>query len=158
MLQFAKFNAIQTSAYLLLAAVLGCWLYNQLARVTSRPPVPVPRLLKEGITESQTRAAAEKAAAYINKGLGKGLALQCLHELPLMHVEGSVQGGISMCSSSSSTLLAAIANRLASGKETKLTGAVVTALYVVARISGLVSLLGLVYTIVLAAFTLPKVG
>jgi hypothetical protein len=35
---------------------------------------------------------------------------------------------------------------------------VVTALYLVARISGFISLLGLAYTIVLAAFTLPKVG
>lgn len=35
-LQFAKVNAIQTSAYVLLAAVLGCFLWNNIASFTHR--------------------------------------------------------------------------------------------------------------------------
>jgi hypothetical protein len=93
-LQFAKINVIQTSAYLLLAAVLGCWLYNQLAGFTHRPPVPVPRLLKEGITEAQTRAVAEKAAIYINKGLGENLLIRCLHACCLPCCKSSSMQGL----------------------------------------------------------------
>ena len=52
---------------------------------------------------------------------------------------------------------AAFANRLASGKEAALTGAVVGVLYFVGKLAGIFSLLGLAYTAVLAAFTLPKV-
>ena len=36
--------------------------------------MPVPRLLKEGISEGQAKAVAEKATVYINKGLGEGTA------------------------------------------------------------------------------------
>lgn len=34
--QFAKINAIQSAAYLLLAAVLGCFLWNQVAGFTHK--------------------------------------------------------------------------------------------------------------------------
>lgn len=36
----------------------------------SRAPMPVPRLLKEGVSEAQAKDAAVKAAAQLNKGLG----------------------------------------------------------------------------------------
>lgn len=52
---------------------------------------------------------------------------------------------------------AAIVHRLATGREPVLTGSVVTVLYIVARLAGLFSLLGLAYTGVLALFTVPKV-
>lgn len=35
-----------------------------------RPPVPVPALLRQGVSEQQVREVAEKATLYINKGLG----------------------------------------------------------------------------------------
>ena len=34
-----------------------------------RPPVPVPRLLKEGVSEAQAKDYAAKATVHINKGL-----------------------------------------------------------------------------------------
>ena len=36
-----------------------------------RPPVPVPRVFKEGVSEAQARAVAEKAAKLANTGLGE---------------------------------------------------------------------------------------
>ncbi|KAL4853081.1 Reticulon-like protein B4 [Chlorella vulgaris] len=118
--QFAKINAIQSAAYLLLAAVLGCFLWNQVAGFTHKPPVPLPRLLKEGVSEAQTKAVAEKATLFINKGL-------------------------------------AFVNRLAGGRDPTLTFSVATSLYLVGKLSGLLSILGLAYALVVAAFTLPKV-
>lgn len=34
-----------------------------------RQPVPVPRLLKEGVSEAQAKDLAAKATVHINKGL-----------------------------------------------------------------------------------------
>ena len=34
------------------------------------PPLAVPRLLKEGVSEGQVKAHAEKATAFLNKALG----------------------------------------------------------------------------------------
>ena len=115
-------NVIQWSAYLVLVAVLGCFLWNNLASfahrqvgaaagggdcaeggpggwaagtkvdgrprparfsdaapwppTACRPPVSVPLVFKEGISEGQAKAYAEKATAYINKGLGAPAASQ----------------------------------------------------------------------------------
>lgn len=56
------------------------------------------------------------------------------------------------------TVPAAYANRLATGREPVLTGSVVGVLYVVGRLAGAVSIVGLAYSAVLGAFTAPKVG
>lgn len=53
---------------------------------------------------------------------------------------------------------AAYANRLATGREPVLTGSVVGALYVAGRLAGAVSIFGLAYSVVLGAFTAPKVS
>ena len=50
-----------------------------------------------------------------------------------------------------------MAHRLATGREPVLTGSTVGALYVVGRLAGVFSLVGLAYAGVLALFTLPKV-
>lgn len=47
--------------------------------------------------------------------------------------------------------------RLAAGKEAKLSGIVVVACFVLSKVGGLFSLLGFLYTIVLVAFSAPKV-
>ncbi|PSC72227.1 reticulon B2 [Micractinium conductrix] len=120
LLQFARINLLQTVAYALLTLVLGCFLWNNLASFTNKPPVPVPAVLSEGIKEADVKNFAEKATAHINKGL-------------------------------------AYARRLATGREPVLTGSVVGVLYFVGRLAGLVSIVGLAYTAVLAAFTAPKV-
>ncbi|KAL4450106.1 hypothetical protein ABPG77_010775 [Micractinium sp. CCAP 211/92] len=119
-LQFAHINLLQTVAYTLLTLVLGCFLWNNLASFTHRPPVPVPLVLREGIKASDAKDVAEKATVQINKGL-------------------------------------AYANRLATGREPVLTGSVVGALYVAGRLAGAVSIFGLAYSVVLGAFTAPKV-
>ena len=49
-----------------------------------------------------------------------------------------------------------MAHRLAAGREPVLTGSVVGGLYVVARLAGALSIVGVAYTGVLALFTLPK--
>lgn len=36
-----------------------------------RPPVPVPRLLKEGVSEAQVKDVAAKVTVHLNKGLGE---------------------------------------------------------------------------------------
>lgn len=56
-----------------------------------------------------------------------------------------------------SRTLAAYAHRLATGREPALTGSVVGVLYAVGRLAGIVSLLTLAYTAVIAAFAGPKV-
>lgn len=119
-LQFAHINLLQTVAFTLLTLVLGCFLWNNLASFTHRPPVPVPLVLREGIKASDAKDVAEKATVHINKGL-------------------------------------AYANRLATGREPVLTGSVVGVLYVVGRLAGAVSIVGLAYSAVLGAFTAPKV-
>ena len=118
-LQWGSVNPLQTSAYLGLVLVLGCFLWNNIASFTHRcvpgsllgaglrrqgrrgcrvrsmwaggsggathgstdmaplpathhlcrPPVPVPRLLKEGLSEAQAKGYAAKATVHINKGL-----------------------------------------------------------------------------------------
>lgn len=52
---------------------------------------------------------------------------------------------------------AAFVNRLAGGRDPTLTFSVATSLYLLGKLSGLLSILGLAYALVVAAFTLPKV-
>ncbi|KAI7836748.1 hypothetical protein COHA_009386 [Chlorella ohadii] len=68
-LQYGSVNPLQTSAYVGLVLVLGCFLWNNIASFTHRPPVPVPRLLKEGVSEGQAKDYAAKATVHVNKGL-----------------------------------------------------------------------------------------
>ena len=53
-----------------------------------RPPVPVPRLLKEGLSEAQAKDYAAKATVHINKGLcecgRRGQLVQCACAAHLM--------------------------------------------------------------------------
>lgn len=119
-LRFGAANPLLTGAYIGLVLVLGCFLWNNIASFTHRPPVPVPRLLKEGVSEAQAKDYAAKATVHINKGLS-------------------------------------FAHRLATGREPVLTGTVAGALYAVARLAALFSLLSLGYGLVLAAFVVPKV-
>ena len=53
---------------------------------------------------------------------------------------------------------AAYGNRLATGREPMLSGTVVGIAYLVGRLAGIFSLVGLAYGAALAAFTLPKVS
>lgn len=119
-LQFARFNAVATFAYALISLVLGSFIWNNIAAFTHRPPVPVPRVLREGVSEADIRPYVEKSTLYVNKAL-------------------------------------AFAHRLATGREAALSGTAIAFLYVVAKVSSLFSLVGLAYTVVLLAFTLPKV-
>lgn len=120
LLQFAHFNAISSAAYALISLILGCFLWNNIASFTHKPPVPVPRLLREGLSEAEVKGYAEKATVYVNKGL-------------------------------------AYTHRLATGKDAALSGVAIAFLYAVAKLSGVFSLIGLAYTVVLAGFSLPKV-
>jgi Reticulon len=63
-------NIIANGAYLLAALIVGCFLYNNIASFTNRPPLPLPRFLKEGVSESDVRTYADRATTFINKGLG----------------------------------------------------------------------------------------
>ncbi|GAB4818885.1 hypothetical protein N2152v2_005931 [Parachlorella kessleri] len=119
-LQYARFNAIATTAYALISLVLGSFIWNNIAAFTHRPPVPVPRVLREGVSEAEVRPYVEKSTLYVNKAL-------------------------------------AFAHRLATGREAALSGSAIAFLYTVAKVSSLFSLVGLAYTVVLLAFTLPKV-
>jgi hypothetical protein len=139
------------------------------------------------VSEAQTKAVAEKATLYINKGLGEPWAagshwaatLACLCPLtPLVPCRAWLQNqkcivavsnrifGIAPCIGHRSCpylprLLSyhatAFVNRLAGGRDPTLTFSVATSLYLVGKLSGLLSILGLAYALVVAAFTLPKV-
>ena len=155
----------------------------------------VPLVFKEGISEGQAKAYAEKATAYINKGLGEPANQRRWQELnqPPPCARGgswrpeSAQPQFSRACSSAiyclvpckalpASLLAlpssfcppippllppapaAYGNRLATGREPMLSGTVVGIAYLVGRLAGIFSLVGLAYGAALAAFTLPKVS
>lgn len=84
--QFAKFNVISAWCYSTMALILGAFLWNAFANFTHRPSVPVPAVLKEGVTEAQAKAAAEKATVYVNKFLSYVDRLVTGHEPALLLV------------------------------------------------------------------------
>lgn len=134
-----------------------------------RPPVPVPALLREGLSEAEVRAYAEKATVYVNKGLGalggwaalRGRA-GVLHENQRPCAASRWQGvcqavGLAAalpyigtplveCHRTATAAAAAYAHRLATGKDAALSAAAIAALYAVAKLSALFSLVGLAYT------------
>lgn len=118
--RFATINVVATGAYSLLVAVLGAFVYGNVASFFQFPPLPVPRLFKEGVSEAQVKAFAERSTGYLNRGL-------------------------------------ALTNRLATGREPMLSGLTVGALYLVARASSYLSILGLSYGTLVLLFTGPKV-
>jgi hypothetical protein len=73
--QFAKINVIASVSYFLAAIVVGCFLYSNVAKFTSRPPLPLPDLLKNGISEAEVRAHADRVAGVLNMALGYGYRL-----------------------------------------------------------------------------------
>ena len=134
--------------------------------------MPVPAVLSEGIKEADVKNFAEKATAHINKGLGECMVLPQTTSAarPAPQVRWMCRSTTPPASPSwpvppsphplptprRSGPPAAYARRLATGREPVLTGSVVGVLYFVGRLAGLVSIVGLAYTAVLAAFTAPK--
>ncbi|KAK9829845.1 hypothetical protein WJX72_008236 [[Myrmecia] bisecta] len=119
-LEWSNFNLLTVLANTSLLAIVVAFLWNNIASFTGRGGVPVPALLRQGITEQQARGAAEQGRTVLNK-------------------------------------LLAFANRLLTGKEVVLTVQAAVALYVIGKTGGWFTTVGLIYTLVFLAFTVPKV-
>jgi riboflavin kinase len=119
-LEWSNWSLLSLVAYVLLLAVAVTFLWNNLASFTNRPGVPVPRWLKEGVSDADVKKHADQATTLINKALG-------------------------------------FTYRLATGKEVVLSMQVAFVLYAVGKLGGWFTTLGLFYTVVVLAFTVPKV-
>lgn len=82
--------------------------------------MPVPAVLKHGVTEEEAKAAAEKATVYVNKAL-------------------------------------AFLKRLFLASDPLATAQTAGVLYGIARVAAVVSPLTVAYTLVVLAFSLPKI-
>ncbi|KAL6780159.1 hypothetical protein ACKKBF_B14225 [Auxenochlorella protothecoides x Auxenochlorella symbiontica] len=69
-LRYAKFNAIVVTAYTLVAIVIGSFAWNSYAQFANKAPVPVPEVLKRGVTEQEVQAVAQRGTVLINRVLG----------------------------------------------------------------------------------------
>ena len=118
--QVAKYNMLSMTAFSLGACVLGMLAWSFVGGAIHRPPPALPGVMREGVTEGQVRALAEKATPYINKVLK-------------------------------------FSNRVLSGKDVVMSVSVGAGCMILGKALALVSILGLAYTLVVLAFSVPKV-
>lgn len=118
-LDVSGLSLLSIVANTLLIAVSISFLWNNIASFTGRPGVPVPAVVRHGVSDSQMKSGAEKTTAIINKIL-------------------------------------AFTNRVFTGKEVVLSAQVAGALFLIGKVGNWFTSLGLLYTLVILAFTLPK--
>ncbi len=68
-LNFSAYNLASLALYAASAAVFAMLLWSVLGGVVKRPPPRLPRLVTEGVAEADLRAAAERLAPALNRGL-----------------------------------------------------------------------------------------
>lgn len=119
LLEWSHFSLLSIIANTLLIAVSVAFLWNNIANFTGRPGVPVPDVVRHGVSDSQIKSGAERLTTILNK-------------------------------------LLAFANRVFTGKEVVLSAQVAAALFLIAKVGNWFTSLGLLYTVVVLAFTLPK--
>ncbi|CAL5223458.1 g5977 [Coccomyxa viridis] len=119
LLEWSHFSLLSIVANTLLIAVSVAFLWNNIASFTGRQGVPVPAVVRHGISDNQMKSGAEKITGAINK-------------------------------------LLAFSNRVFTGKEVVLSAQVAGVLFLIGKVGGWFTSLGLLYTLIVLAFTLPK--
>ncbi|KAK9805889.1 hypothetical protein WJX73_001657 [Symbiochloris irregularis] len=119
LLEWSGYSLLTIVCNTLLALVSGAFIWSYVAKFTGRSGVPLPRVVREGVSEGHVKQFAQNFTAVINKGLS-------------------------------------FVNRLTSGEDVILSVEVAGGLYVAAKIGNYFSSLGLLYTLVVLAFTVPK--
>jgi len=119
-LQWSHISLLTITANTLLVTVIVAFLWNNVASFTNRSGVPIPMVLKNGISEADAKTFAVRATDGVNRTL-------------------------------------AYACRLASGKEVFLSLQAAAALFVIAKFGNWFTTIGLLYTVALLAFSVPKI-
>jgi len=121
MLEWSKYSLLTLIANALLAVVAAAFVWNLVASFTGRASgVPIPDVLRHGISDAQAKDMTQQLVNIINRGL-------------------------------------VFVRRLLTGNDLVLTVQVALALWIIGKIGSFFTTLGLLYTVVFLAFTLPKV-
>jgi len=75
LLEWTSWSLISIGATVALFAVITSWLWSTLASFLNRPGPPVPRILREGVSEKQVQELAQQVTPVINQGLAVGYRL-----------------------------------------------------------------------------------
>lgn len=120
LLEWTRYSLLTLIARVGLFAVVSSFLWNNVAQFINKPGVPIPPVLRHGITDHQAKIYAEELTTGINQLIG-------------------------------------FTRRLLQGREVLLTVQVAVVLYVIAKVGNVFSTLGLLYTVVVLIFSLPKI-
>lgn len=81
--EWSGIKPIALLAYLLMIAVMGCFLWQHGSSLVGRAGPPIPKALTEGLTEEQFRSSSDKFRVQINSVLAIAGRLVSGKDLPL---------------------------------------------------------------------------